>query len=368
MEHIPQTQMNKKHLSLTVLSVLFLSTFCTPLFALDAQFGWLPENINPVYGDKIDYLYKVIMVVVGIAFFLTEGTLLFCIFAFRSRPGHKAKYSHGNLKAELFWSVLPCVILVWLALVQRSTWMEAKVDFPEKPDLVIQAFPEQFQWNFRYPGEDGKFGTQDDFALTGNLHIPVNKTVVVDMTAKDVIHSFFLPHARVKQDAVPGMKTRVWFKVDKLACWDLKNDQMASLTEDQFRGTKIIEKGYRFKNYKVDADGQEISKGQLWPGYKRFSYEPTKSKTVSYRENGSELKEVAREEAGDISHALHYYEVACAELCGLGHYKMSAKLVVMTDEMFSEWQAMRMQKFGESKVEKEKFQDIWDKHFAHFNR
>ena len=73
----------------------------------------------------------------------------------------------------------------------------------------------QFNWEFTYPGPDGKLGTPDDLKLDNELHIPVGKVVHVNLTAKDVIHSFFLPHFRLKQDAVPGREIPVWFEATK---------------------------------------------------------------------------------------------------------------------------------------------------------
>ena len=82
--------------------------------------------------------------------------------------------------------------------------------------LQVQVTGEQFAWNFRYAGPDGKFGTPDDILTLNQLHFPVGKAVVATLTSKDVIHSFFLPEFRVKQDLVPGMKTRIWFEANRV--------------------------------------------------------------------------------------------------------------------------------------------------------
>src|SRR5581483_5790964 len=189
--------------------------------------GWLPPNINPDYGPRIDSLYSLIMWIVVIIFFLTEGALVLFIILYRHRPDRKAVYSHGSKVAEIIWSVIPALILIWLALYQQKTWSYIKEEFPDAREaMVVEAFPEQFAWNFRYPGAKGEFGEADDIMTINQLHVPLNKKILVKMTAKDVIHSFFVPFARVKQDAVPGMQSKVWFVVDKMGCWDLSTQKM----------------------------------------------------------------------------------------------------------------------------------------------
>lgn len=373
-----------------ILSVLFFCAAIPAAYAFEAQFGRLPPNVNPEYGGDVDKLYYHIMILVAVMFFLTEGYLLLAIIIFRSRPDRKASYSHGNLKAEIFWSVVPCIILVWLAFHQRETWFRAKTNFPTRqshPDLVVvQAFPEQFQWNFRYPGADDQFGTPDDIVIVGELHLPVNRTVVIHMTAKDVIHSFFLPFGRVKQDVVPGMLTKVWFKVDRVACWDLKTQALALMTEEEFRGKKVALSrvdylkylNFEMKEDPIDRDGNVVNvKTTLWAGYERYYYQlpaadpKKKVKPVScvLQDN---FDSMPREQAEtEITHVLHYFEIACAELCGLGHYKMRATMIVETPEMYETWlkdKAAEEAQSAPTKEETERYNAIWDKFHPDYNK
>ncbi|MBI2195337.1 MAG: cytochrome c oxidase subunit II [Planctomycetes bacterium] len=366
--------MNKKTLLVTFFTALVLSTLAPAAWAFEAEFGWLPPNLNPEYGGEVDQLYYHIMILVGIIFFLTEGMLLLSIVLFRARPGRRASYSHGNTKAEILWSIVPAIILVWLALHQKSTWWKAKMQFPDAkthPDLVeVQAFPEQFQWNFRYPGPDGQFATADDFVTVNELHVPVNRLVLIRMTGKDVIHSLFVPFARVKQDAVPGMLTKAWFKIDRIPCWDLKDQKLKLLTEEEFRKARVALSGFAFSGEPVDSKGNPVAKGQLWPGMKKYSYSPTKSKRFKVIDQGT-MAEVAREDAGDLGLKLHVLEIACAELCGLGHYKMRAEMTVETAEMYEAWlrsKADEKAQYGPGKEERERFQAIWDKFHPDYNR
>lgn len=197
---------------------------------------WLPKNYNK-NGQEIDDLLHLILYITGFFFILTEVGILAFLFMYRHREGRKAVYTHGNRKLEIVWTIVPAAILVWLALYQRDVWKRHKMDLPKADDpnvTLVEVNAEQFQWVMRYPGADRKFGrtkmelmhpqdnplgidwkdpeAKDDVWTIGALHAPVNKPVLVTLKSKDVLHSFFLPVMRVKQDAVPGLKNnRVWF-------------------------------------------------------------------------------------------------------------------------------------------------------------
>jgi cytochrome c oxidase subunit II len=176
---------------------------------------WLPEQAS-TYAAKIDDLFNGILYLTGIVFVVTELLLVFFLIKYRRQEGRRAVYSHGNHKLEMIWTLIPALILAIIAFVQKSTWDDIKSKIPEGNDTVqVKTYAEQFQWNFRYAGADGKWGTKDDLFEQNNLVVPVNKNVVLEQTSKDVIHSFFLPYMRLKQDAVPGMNIKVWFNATK---------------------------------------------------------------------------------------------------------------------------------------------------------
>ena len=101
-----------------------------------------------------------------------------------------------------------------------DVWAKVKLQRPPS-DFYVHATGKQFNWEFVYPGPDGKFGTEDDLTTDNQLYVPVGKVIHVMLTSKDVIHSFFLPHFRLKQDAVPGMKIPVWFKAKETGQFDI---------------------------------------------------------------------------------------------------------------------------------------------------
>ena len=237
---------------------------------------WLPPNVS-TFGKDIDALFYLVLVVTLIGFVLTEVALAVFLIRYRGREGRKASYVHGHHGLEVFWTVGAGVLWAGLALIQVGTWQNMKQNFPaEDKAVVVEVTARQFEWHVRYPGADRVFGKVDSekisptnglgidatdpagkddiIAPVNTLHVPVNRDILIflrsrDREFKEVIHSFFVPQLRLKQDAVPGMTIRVWFNATQ-------------------------------------------------PGT---------------------------------------YEIACAELCGLGHYRMRALLSVEAQDQFEAW-------------------------------
>jgi cytochrome c oxidase subunit 2 len=163
---------------------------------------------------------------------------VYCLLKFRQRSGHRAVIDPIKAKvskwAEIGVAVFEAALLIGLAI---PVWASVKRDFPsdtgDAPAQHVRVVAEQFAWNFHYPGPDGAFGRTGpqfinmatnilgrdpsdphgaDDVVSGELHIVKDRPVIAEITSKDVIHSFFLPVMRVKQDAVPGMRIPVWFK------------------------------------------------------------------------------------------------------------------------------------------------------------
>lgn len=289
----------------------------------------LPPNINSAYGDKIDSLYYLIFGVTAAMFVLTEGGLVWFMIRYRGKPGGKAKYTHGDNRAELIWTVIPGLMLFGLAMLQSPAWTEIRTEFPEGPDVYkVQIMGQQFEWSMRYAGKDGRFGTPDDFVKINELHIPVGRKVVIQLTGKDVIHSLFIPHVRVKQDAVPGIVTKVWFEVDHLAVWDRKERRTLLVTPEQLRKmTVIVDPGSDY--FYVDSKVLNRS------GVREFFWKPYAEvrEPVPMLKNGKLTKGTPSE----ARYFLHPIEIACAELCGLGHYRMRAKVFIHTEETLKAW-------------------------------
>ncbi len=174
---------------------------------------WLPENVTS-YGHDIDWLFHLIYAITGVTFILVTVAFLAFLVIYRDRPGRRAYYTHGNTTLEIVWTVVPALILVVLTFLSVPAWSKIKMTMPAT-DVVIEVTAKQFNWQVRYPGADGKFGTEDDKTFLDEMHVPVGKPVRINLRSQDVIHSFFVPQFRIKQDALPGREIGVWFDVMK---------------------------------------------------------------------------------------------------------------------------------------------------------
>jgi len=210
--------------------------------------NWLlPESVS-TFGADIDRIYYLILWVTGIVFVGTEALLLWFIFRYRHREGREAEYIHGSTKAEVIWTVTPFLIVLFIAFVSRGVWVDVK-DPDRVPEgaLPMLVSAKQFEWNVTYPGPDERLGTDDDFAVRNQLHVPVDRPVHILLTSEDVIHSFFLPDLRVKQDVVPGMETMVWFEATRTGEYPLACAELCGLGHYRMGATMTVhsEEGYQ---------------------------------------------------------------------------------------------------------------------------
>lgn len=263
-------------MGLVLLVVIWLITFVSTYFFI-AKTWWLPVGAS-AEAAEIDHHFTITYILMGAVFVAAQVSLGYLVFKHRDRSSAKpALYTHGNVRLEIVWTVLTLILFVGLNLMSSSIWASERFR-PAVPDATkVEVTGMQFAWYFRYPGPDGKFGAtkpelidpstggegaigldpsdpaSKDDVVTGTMYAPVNKEVEVILRAEDVIHSFFIPNMRFKQDAVPGLAIHEHF-------------------------TPIT--------------------------------------------------------IGD-------YEIACSQLCGLGHYKMHGMLKVVSQPDFDKWLAAR---------------------------
>jgi len=264
-------------MGLVLLIIIWLITFASTYFFI-AKTWWLPAGASAAAAG-IDHHFTTTFILMGIVFVAAQVSLGALVWIYRDRgpSSSKVTYSHGNTKLEIVWTLLTTILFVGLNLMSSSIWASERFRPAEVDAVRVEVTGMQFAWYFRYPGSDGKFGatnpeledasaggeaalgldTKDgaskDDVVTGTMVVPVNREIEVILRAHDVIHSFFIPTMRFKQDAVPGLAIHMHF-------------------------TPI--------------------------------------------------------QTGD-------YEILCAELCGLGHYKMHGMLKVVSQEEFDKWLAAR---------------------------
>jgi cytochrome c oxidase subunit 2 len=208
------------------------------------------ENIS-TFGAEVDLMFFVVLVVTGIAFFLVEGVLIYFLLRYRHREGHKASYVHGNRRIEILWTVAPGLLLFGLAIYQYGAWTRIKIDRPDESNaVVISVESDQFEWFATYPGLDGELGTADDIEAPINvIHVPVNQPVIVRLTSRDVLHSFFVPVLRLKQDAIPGTIQRVWFEATKPGEYEIVCAELCGLGHFRMRAFLTVESEADFQTW-----------------------------------------------------------------------------------------------------------------------
>lgn len=201
--------------------------------------SWLPENVS-TFGQEVDFLFYLIYYITGAVFILVTVAMIAFLVIYRRRQGRRAIYSHGNTTLEIIWTVVPAVILLVLTFMSQATWARIKGHVPPG-DIEVQVTGKQFNWEIVYPGPDGKFGTPDDLMAENELHVPVGKVVRVHLLSKDVIHSFYLPNFRLRQDIVPGREILAWFEAAKPGRYEMPCSQLCGFGHSGMKGWLYVD-------------------------------------------------------------------------------------------------------------------------------
>ncbi len=243
-------------------SVLIMFTLVAGVlsFVWSAKSYWLLP-LASIQGASIDELFNIILVLTAIAFVAVHLFIGIALWRFPARQGTKAAHWHEHLGAELTWTVVPAIGIIILGIAGEVVW--AKVySAPPANAQQVDVVGRQFEWQFRYPGPDGKFGrSAPKFVTSGNpfgmdpsdpenkqnvvtindLHLVVNRPVLLHITAIDVIHSLSLPNFRMKQDAVPGRVVDIWFTPDKPGAYQIVCAQLCGVGHYTMRGNITVQ-------------------------------------------------------------------------------------------------------------------------------
>ena len=239
---------------------------------------WLPPNVSAVsplhFGADIDHLFIMILWITGIVFIGTQVAIGYVMWRYAATPGGRASYTHGSQRLEVVWTIIPSAILVFIALYQMGTWSDIKFRSSQpkvKPTAEVVA--RQFQWLMRYPGPDGKLYTGDDLHTINDLHFVKDAPVLIHLKSRDVLHSFFLPQFRIKQDAVPGLTIPVWFDADTEGKYDLVCAELCGWGHYKMRGSVTVHRTQaEFQEWQRTAlAAQNASQLALAPGTQQGS-------------------------------------------------------------------------------------------------
>lgn len=212
-------------------AALLLATIGSLIFAGSAFAGFItPESGGSPNADQISSLYKIILYIAIVVFVVVEGALFYSILKFRAKKGRVAAQIHGNTRLEISWTVAAALILVVLATVtfvklgsiqnppnSSAAVLTASTSEPTPPNgkkLTICVTGRQYIWRYAYGAscQQNGFGVPYSYQ---EMVVPANTTVVLDIEATDVIHSWWIPKLGGKFDAVPGYKNYTWFKAPR---------------------------------------------------------------------------------------------------------------------------------------------------------
>jgi cytochrome c oxidase subunit 2 len=294
------------------------------------------------HGPAIDRMIMMVHWLMAVLFVGWGTYFIYALIRFRASKNANADYvgvrSHTSSYLEAAVAVVEGVLLIGFAI---PLWSMKVNDIPPETDAtVVRVVGEQFAWNVHYPGPDGVFGKsdislitpenplgldrndpacKDDIATINQLNLPVGKPVIIHLSSKDVIHSFSLPLFRVKQDAIPGQSVRVWF----------------TPTETTAEIQRALAHMY------------PLPTGPLPPEIARLvalaDYNGKDGQAILAK-GGSLTDDLlpALREAGISAMLLGPdtpTEIACAQLCGLGHYRMRGFVTIQTPEEYKAWLA-----------------------------
>jgi cytochrome c oxidase subunit 2 len=280
----------------------------------NVMLGYGPNQAASEHGGTLDSMFNVTLVFTGIVFVLTHIALFWFAYKYRWQEGRRARFIAHDNRLEMVWTAVPAVVMTVLVVQGLNAWNTVMSDVkPDEDYIEIEATGQQFNWIIRYPGPDGKLGARnyklttagnqlgqdfkdakgfDDFIPDQEFYLPVGKKVRVRITAKDVLHNFYLPHFRVKMDAIPGMPTYFVFTPVK--------------TTAEYRNELR-----KYPEFNEPNDPADPTSPKRWEAFE--------------------------------------YELACAELCGKSHYSMKRILRVVSQEEYDAWLA-KQQSFYFSQI------------------
>jgi cytochrome c oxidase subunit II len=243
---------------------------------------FFPEKGGSENADEIWTLYLLIFILAWIVFLGVAGALVWALVKYRARKGMVAAQIHGNTRLEIGWTVGAFVILVFITVftfitlpaiknppastidengnpVTASNVLYASTDQPDPPEgsasLNIRVDGQQYVWRYQYPKSE-----KDIFSYV-DMVVPVGMTVTLDITADDVVHSWWIPKLGGKMDAVPGYTNKTWFKIPESAIpegsdqvvFDGQCAELCGRNHANMIGRVI---GMRYPDYKAWADGK----------------------------------------------------------------------------------------------------------------
>ncbi len=231
--------------------------------ALINEFLGIPPNAS-AHGYQIDHIIEFSHWFMGALFVGWSAFFIYVLIRFRQGrspvASHEGVTSGISTHLEFAVVLIEAVLLIGFAV---PLWAKRVNEFPaDKDAILVHAIGQQFNWTFHLPGPDGTFGRReldlvsnanplgldpadpagkDDLTALGELHVPVNRNVIIDVSSKDVIHDFDIPGMRIAQDAIPGQIIPMWFKPIKTGNYEVVCAQLCGLGHYSMKGMLVVD-------------------------------------------------------------------------------------------------------------------------------
>jgi len=245
---------------------LILLVIASVLFQIYSPWWFTPVASN--WGN-IDDTFIITGLVTGAFFIGINLFIAYAIIRFRHKPGHKADYQPENKKLE--WTLIGLTSVGIIAMLAPGLLVYSKfVSVPEDAE-TFEVVGQQWQWSFRFPGDDGQLGSsdarlitpdnplgvnpddprgQDDrLVLSNELHLAIDQPVKALMRSKDVLHNFYVPQFRVKMDMVPGQVSYIWFTPIRTGRFEILCAELCGLGHYNMRGHVSVESAEQYQTW-----------------------------------------------------------------------------------------------------------------------
>ena len=255
----------------------------TRLALLNELIG-LPPNASE-HGYQIDHILEFSHWFMGALF--VGWSVFFIYVLLRFRKGRHPVADHEGVKSGISTHLEFAVVLIEAVLLigfAVPLWAKRVNQFPATKDaILVHAIGQQFNWNFHLPGPDGQFGrreidlvsnsnplgldpsdpaAKDDIVVLGELHVPVDRPVIIELSSKDVIHNFALPSMRMAQDAIPGQLIPMWFKPIKPGSYEVVCGQLCGLGHYGMKGMLVVDNPPEYEAWlkeRVELSGSQTA-------------------------------------------------------------------------------------------------------------
>lgn len=253
--------------------------------ALINEWIGLPPNASE-HGYQIDHIIEFSHWFMGALFVGWSAFFIYVLVRFRRSKhpvaDHEGVKSGISTHLEFAVVLIEAVLLIGFAI---PLWAKRVNSFPDDKDaIVVHAIGQQFNWNFHMPGPDGVFGRRDvglvtpsnglgldpadpagkdDLIFLGELHVPKDRPVIIELSSKDVIHNFALPHMRIAQDAIPGQIIPMWFKPIKTGSFEVVCGQLCGLGHYSMKGSVVVDEPPEYQAWLKER--AELSKTEVAP-------------------------------------------------------------------------------------------------------